>query len=179
MRTLMIGAAGAMAAGLLLSACSGGSTAAQPAPAAASSSASAPADPSVPPPTTEPITLSLTKVDDIEHKVLAGKDGRVIYLFEKDKNGKSACSGACATAWPPVLVESDPIAGKGLSRNLLGTTQRADGTEQLVYGGHPLYYFSGDKRPGVAKGQGVDAYGAEWYVLNAKGSKIDEGDDDD
>ena len=175
MRTLMIGAAGAMAAGLLMSACSSGSTTAQPsaaAPAPASSPASASATPSASPEAAEATTISLKKLDDIEDQVLVGDQGRVIYLFEADKNGKSACSGACATSWPPVAVTEEPAAGMGVSKALLSTIHRADGTTQVVYGGHPLYYFSGDSNPDAAKGQGVDAYGAEWYVVNAKGSKV-------
>ena len=65
-------------------------------------------------------------------------------------------------------------SGGGVSQSLLGTTKRADGTEQLTYNGHPLYYFAADTGSGMAKGQGTKAFGADWYVLNAKGSKIDD-----
>jgi predicted lipoprotein with Yx(FWY)xxD motif len=183
-RTLMIGAAGAMAAGLLMSACSSGSTAAQPgaaAPAPSSSSAappaSAPATPSAAPSAAAGVTVSLRKVPDIEDKVLVASHGRVIYLFEKDKNGTSSCSGACASAWPPVTVIDAPTAGTGVSSAMLSTIHRPDGTTQVVYGGHPLYFFSGDHKAGQAKGQAVDAYGAEWYVVSAKGSKVDSDDE--
>ena len=67
-----------------------------------------------------------------------------------------------------------PSAGSGLDQSLLGTVKRADGSTQVTYAGHPLYYYSGDASPGTALGQGMSAFGAEWYVLNAKGSKIDE-----
>ena len=60
------------------------------------------------------------------------------------------------------------------SQSLLGTTKRADGTEQVTYNGHPLYYFAADTGAGMAKGQGSKEFGADWYVLNAKGSKIDD-----
>ena len=66
-----------------------------------------------------------------------------------------------------------PQAGSGVTQSLLGTAKRADGTEQVTYNGHPLYYFVGDTAAGMAKGQGSKAFGADWYVLNAKGSKID------
>jgi predicted lipoprotein with Yx(FWY)xxD motif len=138
---------------------------------------SAPATPSASPQAAGPATVSLKKVADFEDAVLVGSHGRVIYLLEADKNGKSACSGACAAAWPPVTVTDAPMAGMGAAKGMLSTIKRADGTTQLVYGGHPLYYFSGDSHPGVAKGQGVDAYGAEWYVVNPKGGKVDEDDD--
>jgi predicted lipoprotein with Yx(FWY)xxD motif len=102
-----------------------------------------------------------------------GSNGRTLYLFQADKNGTSACSGACAAAWLPDTVTGTPQAGSGVSQPLLGTITRADGTKQLTYNGHPLYYFTADSAGGTAHGQGVKAFGAEWYVVNASGSKID------
>jgi len=99
--------------------------------------------------------------------------GRTLYLFEADKNGTSACTGACAAAWPPVSVTGTPQAGSGVSQSLLGTIKRSDGTTQVTYNGHPLYYFAGDSGTGAAHGQGSKAFGAGWYVLNASGAKID------
>jgi predicted lipoprotein with Yx(FWY)xxD motif len=91
--------------------------------------------------------------------------------FKKDKNGKSACSGACAQNWPPLLTKGAPKAGAGAKASLLGTTKRSDGTTQVTYSGHPLYTFVADNgKPGSTKGQGVDAFGARWYVVAAKGT---------
>jgi hypothetical protein len=59
---------------------------------------------------------------------------------------------------------------------MLGITKRADGTEQVTYNGHPLYYFEGDKKSGTIAGQGLDAFGAEWYVVGATGSKVEKGE---
>jgi predicted lipoprotein with Yx(FWY)xxD motif len=70
-------------------------------------------------------------------------------------------------------VTGTPQAGSGVNQALLGTVKRADGTEQLTYNGHPLYYFVGDASTGVAKGQGSKAFGASWYVVSASGAKID------
>jgi predicted lipoprotein with Yx(FWY)xxD motif len=112
-------------------------------------------------------------MSDIPGKALAGKHGHALYLFEGDKNGKPTCTGACATAWPPDTVSGHPVAGSGVNQRLLGTVKRPDGTRQVTYNGHPLYYFTGDAGSGHATGQGTDAFGAEWYVLNASGSKID------
>jgi predicted lipoprotein with Yx(FWY)xxD motif len=106
-------------------------------------------------------------------KALVGSNGRALYLFQADKNRTSACSGACAAAWPPDTVTGTPQAGSGVSQSLLGTITRADGTMQLTYDGHPLYYFTADAAGGTARGQGVKAFGAEWYVVSAGGSKID------
>jgi predicted lipoprotein with Yx(FWY)xxD motif len=107
--------------------------------------------------------------------VLVDAKGRTIYLFEKDKTKKSTCSGACATAWPPVTTSGSPKASGGVASGKLGTTKRSDGTTQVTYNGHPLYLFQGDaNRPGATKGEGVDAFGAEWYVLGTNGKKIDK-----
>jgi predicted lipoprotein with Yx(FWY)xxD motif len=94
-------------------------------------------------------------------------------LFQADTSGTSACTGACAAAWPPDIVTGTPQAGSGISQSLLGTITRPDGTMQLTYNGHPLYYFTADAAGGTAHGQGVKAFGAEWYVVSAGGSKID------
>ena len=96
-----------------------------------------------------------------------------MYLFQGDKPGASGCTGACAAAWPPDTVTGQPRAGSGVNQALLGRITRPDGTVQLTYNGHPLYYFTADAAAGTAHGQGVSAFGAEWYVVGANGSKID------
>jgi predicted lipoprotein with Yx(FWY)xxD motif len=118
------------------------------------------------------MTIGLASVSGIDGKFLAGSQGRAMYLFEADKSSASTCTGACAATWPPVTTASLPMAGSGVEQSLLGTTKRSDGTEQVTYHGHPLYYFAGDTA-GMAKGQGYKDFGAGWYVVNAKGSKID------
>jgi predicted lipoprotein with Yx(FWY)xxD motif len=104
-------------------------------------------------------------------KILAGEDGHTLYLFEKDKKGKSSCSGACARAWPPYLTEGKPKAGEGVKASLLGTIKRSDGTKQVTYHDHPLYFYIQDKQPGDTTGNDVKGFGAEWYALTAKGHK--------
>jgi len=98
-------------------------------------------------------------------RVLVDSAGRTLYLFEADSRTKSACSGACATAWPPLLVTGKPIAGTGLIASKLGTITRSDGTQQVTYNGHPLYTFIKDTKPGQTTGQGVTAFGAAWFAL--------------
>ena len=105
--------------------------------------------------------------------IVAGPDGRSVYLFEKDEGTKSACYDACATQWPPVLTEGAPTAGSGVKADLLGTAERTDGTTGVTYNGHPLYYFAGDKKPGDVNGQGLRGFGAPWYVLSPDGRVID------
>jgi predicted lipoprotein with Yx(FWY)xxD motif len=122
---------------------------------------------------TKPATVKLR--NNSLGKILVDGKSRTLYLFEKDKHGKSACSGACATNWPPLLTKGKPKAGSGVKSSLLGTTKRSDGTMQVTYNKHPLYTFVVDKnKPGSTKGEGVDAFGAEWYVLGANGKKIEE-----
>jgi len=92
---------------------------------------------------------------------LVGPNGHTLYLFEKDTGSTSTCTGACAAAWPPLVTTGAPTAGGAADADLLGTTKRPDGTMEVTYNGHPLYYFSGDAAPGDTAGQEVDAFGAE------------------
>jgi predicted lipoprotein with Yx(FWY)xxD motif len=98
--------------------------------------------------------------------------GRAVYLFLADSSGKSTCSGACAGAWPPVVATGQPTASGGAQSSDLGTITRSDGTKQVTYDGHPLYYFVGDTGPGTDKGQGVDGFGAKWWLVAPSGSSI-------
>jgi predicted lipoprotein with Yx(FWY)xxD motif len=104
--------------------------------------------------------------------ILVDSQGRTIYLFQKDTGTKSTCSGACATQWPPVRVSGKPTAGSGLNASLLGTTPRSDGNAQVTYNGHPLYLFVGDSSAGDTNGQGINAFGAAWYVESPAGNAI-------
>ncbi len=101
-------------------------------------------------------------------------DGRTLYLFEKDKGATSSCIGACASIWPP-LTAGKAKAGTGVTAAELGTTKRSDGKTEITYAGHPLYTYAGDQKPGDVAGQGLDQFGAEWYVLAPDGHKIDNG----
>ena len=106
---------------------------------------------------------------------LVGTNGRTLYLFEKDTKNKSKCSGACAANWPPALVSGKPKAGGKAVASKLGTTKRSDGKTQVTYNGHPLYTFVIDNnKPGSTKGEGVNAFGAKWYVVGTNGKKIDK-----
>jgi len=81
----------------------------------------------------------------------------------------------CAAYWPPLLTNGKSIAIKGAKPSLLGSIRRADGSRQVSYAGHPLYFFSGDTRPGQTNGEGLQDFGAGWYVLTPSGKKIDRG----
>lgn len=106
-------------------------------------------------------------------RIIVEDHGRTLYLFEKDKRRHSACSGACATYWPPLLTHGKPIAGRGAKSSLLGTIRRANGSRQVTYAGHPLYRFVQDTKPGQTKGEGSQQFGAGWDALSPAGKKIE------
>jgi predicted lipoprotein with Yx(FWY)xxD motif len=110
-------------------------------------------------------------------RIVVDGGGRTLYLFEKDRRGRSACAGACATYWPPLLTHGKPIATGGARQSLLGAIRRADGTRQVTYAGHPLYRFALDTRRGQTKGEGLNDFGAGWDALAPSGKKIEGGDD--
>jgi predicted lipoprotein with Yx(FWY)xxD motif len=106
-------------------------------------------------------------------RVLVNARGRTLYLFEKDKHGKSACYGACVAYWPPVLSTAKPRPGRGIRASLLGLTKRTDGKLQVTYAGHPLYTFFGDKRAAQTNGEGLTDFGAAWDVVSATGRAVE------
>ncbi|HEX3737204.1 MAG TPA: hypothetical protein VHV53_06645 [Solirubrobacterales bacterium] len=107
-------------------------------------------------------------------KVIVDSEGMTLYDFHKDKGTMSACYGACATAWPPLLTDGAPKAMGGAQASLLGTTKRKDGTVQVTYDGHPLYGFVEDQKPGQTTGNDIDEFGAEWYALEPNGEEPDD-----
>jgi predicted lipoprotein with Yx(FWY)xxD motif len=108
-------------------------------------------------------------------KILVDGSGRTLYLFEADSGTTSNCYDSCAQVWPVLTTSGNPVAGPGVNASLLSTTKRKDGSVEVVYNGHPLYYFSGDKQPGDITGQDLNSFGAPWYVLSSDGSKVDGG----
>lgn len=138
---------------LLAAGCGGSTSTAGPSPAAAAATIA---------------TASEAKLGQI---LVDGK-GMTLYLFVADTGSKSTCYTSCAQVWPPVLTNGAPQAGTGAQASLLGTTTRTDGTIQVTYSGHPLYYFAGDKKPGDATGQGIDNFGGLWWVISPSGAAI-------
>jgi predicted lipoprotein with Yx(FWY)xxD motif len=104
--------------------------------------------------------------------ILVDSKGITLYDFVKDKGTTSVCYGACAALWPPLITHGKPVAGHGVRASLLGTTKRKDGKLEVTYGGHPLYYFVSDRKPGQTTGQGVNQFGGPWWVLSAAGKEI-------
>ena len=118
------------------------------------------------------VTIDVADNPDLG-KILTDADGNTVYLFEKDANGMSNCSGGCAAEWPPVTTSGSPKAGSGADDSLLGTIKRDDGSEQVTYDDHPLYTYSGDSNPGDTNGNGLELYGAEWYAMTPDGSNAE------
>jgi predicted lipoprotein with Yx(FWY)xxD motif len=107
--------------------------------------------------------------------VLVDGSGRTLYLFEKDQPNQSACAGACVAAWPVDQSNGTPKAGSGVTASLLGMIKRGDGTTQVTYNKHPLYYYAGDSQPGQHNGQGLNAFGAAWFAVAPSGGAVSGG----
>ena len=103
---------------------------------------------------------------------LADGSGRALYLFASDTASTSSCSGACATLWPPLTAQGSVSASGDASGTDVATITRPDGTKQVTYAGHPLYYFAGDSGAGQTNGQGVNEFGAHWWLVAPSGQKI-------
>jgi predicted lipoprotein with Yx(FWY)xxD motif len=101
-------------------------------------------------------------------KILVDSRGRTLYLFTKDSGTKSACSGACATAWPPLRASGKATAGSGAKASLVRTTARS----QVTYNGHPLYTFIKDTKSGATNGEGLTAFGGHWFAVSPAGKQI-------
>jgi predicted lipoprotein with Yx(FWY)xxD motif len=107
--------------------------------------------------------------------ILTDGAGRTLYLWLGDPSSTSMCTGQCAKYWPPLLTAGAPTASGMATSNLLSTTKRTDGTTQVTYAGHPVYYFSGDKAAGTTNGQGKNAFGYLWWVVSPAGAGITSG----
>ena len=164
---LAAGAGSAFGVALLVAACSTGSSgtaaAGSSSPAGASSSSAAAGGSG---------STVITTVSSSAGTFLANSSGHAVYLWTKDSSGMSACSGACAGAWPPVTTTGTVTASGGAKSSDLGTITRSDGTKQVTYDGHPLYLFSGDSGSGMASGQGNDGFGAKWWLVSPSGSDV-------
>jgi predicted lipoprotein with Yx(FWY)xxD motif len=153
-------AALALASALVLAACGSSSS------SSSSTTTSAPAKSSP-----RPASTITTRTSSLGTFLVDAK-GRALYLWDADHGAKSACDGDCATDWPPLTTTARPKASGKAKTSLLGTTTRADGSHEVTYAGHPLYYFAGDSAPGQTNGQGSDGFGAPWWVVSPAGKAI-------
>jgi predicted lipoprotein with Yx(FWY)xxD motif len=104
-------------------------------------------------------------------KILVNSKGDTLYLWAKDKNDKSACSGGCLAVWPFVVISGKPTAGSGVNAKLLGTIKVKGGNE-VTYNKHPLYTYISDVKPGIISGEGNKSFGAPWWVVSTAGNAI-------
>jgi predicted lipoprotein with Yx(FWY)xxD motif len=116
-----------------------------------------------------------TKIKAIDSQfgtILGDGRGQAVYQFDKEQSSRSECYGDCARAWPPVLARGRPVAGKGARSRLLATTRRRNGTRQVTYDGHPLYFYV-DDAPGSVLCHDVVEFGGRWLVLRPDGAPVD------
>ena len=163
--TLLAGAALMPLTALAVAACGGGgsATAATKAPTSAATNAPKSAAPHAP-----TVRVAKTRLG----KALVDSRGRTLYLFTKDSGMKSACSGACAIAWPPLRASGKPTVSGGAKASLVRTTTRSDGKPQVTYNGHPLYGFIKDTKSGDTNGEGLTAFGGSWFAISPAGKRI-------
>lgn len=167
-RTFSAISALAVVAALAIAGCGGGSSSSSEAGGAYGSSEST--SPTKAVSSESSGAVAVASVGDVG-KVLVDSEGLTLYYFEKDKGGKSACYGACASAWPPLTTSGAPHGMSGVDAAKLGTTRRSDGTTQVTYADWPLYTYVGDSKPGEDNGTDVKAFGASWYPLHPNGEK--------
>jgi predicted lipoprotein with Yx(FWY)xxD motif len=122
------------------------------------------------------VTISAKSVPGVG-TVLVNGQGQTLYMLTSEKGGKITCTQAngCTQAWPETLLTSGATAataGSGVQSSLLGTVKDASGNLEVTYNHWPLYTFSGDSGPGVAKGQALTSFGGTWYVLNGSGNPV-------
>jgi predicted lipoprotein with Yx(FWY)xxD motif len=127
---------------------------------------------SAPPKSANGQTATVGVANETLGKILVDSQGRTLYLFRRDADTKSTCTGACAIDWPPLRATGKPTVGGGANASVLATSARSDGKPQVTYNGHPLYLFSGDQGPDDTNGQGVNAFGGLWYALSSSGNEV-------
>ncbi len=125
-----------------------------------------------PPKTASGATATVGVSNESLGNILVNSQGRTLYMFTRDSGTTSQCSGACAVNWPPLRATGKPTIGSGANASLISTSARSDRAKQVTYNGHPLYLFKGDKSPGDANGQGLNAFGGSWYALSPAGDQV-------
>lgn len=118
----------------------------------------------------DPAGTRIVATDSEFGRILFDSDDQAIYLFDKESGPRSECYGECAEAWPPVLTKGAPAAAAGVDQALLGTTKREDGSTQVTYNGHPLYYYVDDPK-GEVLCHDVQEFGGGWFVVQPNGDR--------
>ena len=140
---------------------------ASPSPSSPTSSGSAESPASEVP---SPDGTTITTAASSYGPVLWGPERQVVYIWEREPTAEAECYGDCAEAWPPVLTKGEPIAAGDVDPALLGTTTRRDGSTQVTYNGHPLYYYA-HEGPGEVTCHDVATHGGLWWVVTPAGGR--------
>lgn len=148
-----------LATALLVAACGGTAATTSPSPAAATAS---------PSPTPAPTIVAKVTTDAKLGKILVDSaTSKTLYTWAKDTDENSQCYDQCATFWPPLVTTAKTLAADGVTNAKFGTSTRKDGTLQVTFNGHPLYFYARDAAPGETNGQGSTGFGAVWLVVPA------------
>ena len=116
----------------------------------------------------------------LKRSIVVDARGMSLYMFARETKGYAVCTPQrdrpCAAVWLALKTTDQPTAGRGISASLVGGAAWPNGTLQVSYNNHPLYYFhggrglpEGDRKPVQIRGQGI---GALWWVLSPKGKPI-------
>jgi predicted lipoprotein with Yx(FWY)xxD motif len=176
-RPILSAASGVIVAALALTACASNKpkagAAAQPTTAAAAASgATSPAASGASSAAAGGVAASIAVKTGAMGAYLTDAQGNTLYLFAADKSTDSTCYNACATYWPPLVTNGTPQVAGQAQMAMVGTTKRTDGTTEVTYAGHPLYYFKSDTAAGDAKGQGKNLSGGLWWIVAPDGKAI-------
>ena len=123
-----------------------------------------------------PGTTTVGSESSSDGKVLSVTGGfnharATLYGYTIDTARVSKCTGLCAIFWPPVLTKGKPKAGPGVSQSHLGTLRRADGSIQVTYFGHPLYFFAQALNSGLG-GDAIPVGNGIFYAVTVKGALV-------
>jgi predicted lipoprotein with Yx(FWY)xxD motif len=121
---------------------------------------------------TLPAKPQLASANSRYGRIVVDGSGRALYLFDIERDATPRCYDACAVSWPPLRATTASTSDPQLSQALIGVANRKDGSRQVTYNGHPLYYYIGDRAPGEIKCQAVIEYGGGWYVVDIRGNRI-------
>ena len=164
-----------VAAGVVLGGCGGGNDDTADPPTRTAEDSPSPSEPSESEPTSESgppgekrTGTVVTTAGSDYGRMLFDRSGQAIYLFDRETSSRPRCYRACAEAWPPVLTTGEPRAAGRAKQELFGTTTRSNGSTQVTYAGHPLYYYAHEDK-GEVLCHDVEEYGGTWLVVRPDG----------
>jgi predicted lipoprotein with Yx(FWY)xxD motif len=163
----------AIAAVLLVAGCASGGQRSDDAQGGSTTAAATTSSPSPTPGNSTPPEMTGTTIttgDSDFGQMLFDSRGQAIYIWEVEDSSKAQCYDDCAEAWPPVLTEGAPVGDGAVDADMLGTTAREDGTTQVTYNDHPLYFYA-HEAPGEVKCHNIATHGGLWWVVQPDGNR--------